>query len=102
MKDEFRIEKIRMQAVGPFVDTSLSFPMQQDPLLGDAHIIVGKNGSGKSTVLRATAATLSDASALRLPLQSHSRTTELELCTSWGRSVLSKKRDEEEGALAAR
>ncbi len=50
-----RINSIRLFEVGPFVDTTIDFAPGTAPELADVYLLVGENGAGKSTVLRAIA-----------------------------------------------
>ena len=50
-----RIDRIRLQDVGPFEDETIEFPAGQDPNLADVYLLTGQNGTGKSTILYALA-----------------------------------------------
>jgi len=50
-----RIDRIRLQDVGPFEDATIEFPAGQDPNLADVYLLTGQNGTGKSTILYALA-----------------------------------------------
>lgn len=53
-----RITSLRLKGVGPFKDTTLSFPPGTDSKLADVYLLVGKNGCGKTTALHALASAL--------------------------------------------
>lgn len=50
-----RFERLRLRAVGPFEDLELEFPPGTRDDLADVYLLVGANGSGKSSILRALA-----------------------------------------------
>jgi hypothetical protein len=50
-----RIERVLLHHVGPFADLDLHFPRGSDDRTADVHLLVGENGTGKSTVLAALA-----------------------------------------------
>ncbi|MCA9568336.1 MAG: AAA family ATPase, partial [Myxococcales bacterium] len=54
-----RIEELILRGVGPFEEARFVFPAGRDPDLADVHLLVGPNGSGKTTALRAIAQFLS-------------------------------------------
>jgi predicted ATP-binding protein involved in virulence len=50
---------MRLVDVGPFDDTTIEFPKGTNPELADVYLLVGENGTGKSTVLQGIADMLS-------------------------------------------
>ena len=56
IRDDKRIESIRLVGVGPFKNTTLNFPTNSRKDLAEVHIFTGGNGEGKSTLLYALAA----------------------------------------------
>ncbi len=57
-----RIEALHLRDIGPFRDTTIEFPEGTDPERADVHLLIGENGTGKTTILRALSAAF-DASA---------------------------------------
>lgn len=51
-----RIDRLYLKEVGPFAELDLTFREKRNPEKADLHLLVGANGSGKSTVLYALAA----------------------------------------------
>lgn len=50
-----QIRRLVLQGVGPFEKLEMSFPEGRDPERADVHLLVGPNGTGKSSVLAAIA-----------------------------------------------
>lgn len=50
-----RITKIHLQNIGVFEDATIEFPEKPDLDKAEIHILIGENGTGKSTVLYALA-----------------------------------------------
>jgi predicted ATP-binding protein involved in virulence len=50
-----KIHRLVLNKVGPFEKLDLVFPAGADPTRADVHLLVGPNGTGKSTVLSAIA-----------------------------------------------
>ena len=55
LRDDQRIEEIRLVEVGVFDDSLLKFPKNETKGLAEVHIFTGENGCGKSTLLYALA-----------------------------------------------
>ena len=55
LRDDHRIEKIRLVGVGAFDDCAITFPKTASRNLAEVHIFTGENGCGKSTLLYALA-----------------------------------------------
>lgn len=55
LRDDQRIEEIRLVGVGAFDDCTLKFPGNNAKGLAEVHIFTGENGCGKSTLLYALA-----------------------------------------------
>ena len=55
LRDDQRIEEIRLFDVGAFDDSKLTFPKNSSKDLAEVHIFTGMNGCGKSTLLYALA-----------------------------------------------
>jgi predicted ATPase len=53
-----RIDEVYLREVGPFDEAHIVFPPGRDPERADTYLLVGPNGTGKSTVLEAIASTL--------------------------------------------
>ncbi len=51
-----RIEKLRLENIGPFDIINLDFPRNKNKNNAEIHVLTGSNGSGKSTILYALAA----------------------------------------------
>ncbi|AEI51934.1 AAA family ATPase [Runella slithyformis] len=51
--DNFRIESLEINEIGPFKYLKIDFPVKIDPDKAEIHILTGENGTGKSTVLEA-------------------------------------------------
>jgi predicted ATP-binding protein involved in virulence len=49
------IQRLVLEGVGPFKKLDMSFPEGKDPDKADIHLLVGVNGTGKTTVLQAIA-----------------------------------------------
>ncbi|MCU0698986.1 MAG: AAA family ATPase [Myxococcaceae bacterium] len=56
-----RITSLRLKGIGPFEDTTITFPAGRNPELADVYLLVGKNGCGKTTALQALASALQSA-----------------------------------------
>ena len=55
----FRIEAIELHGIGPFQELTLEFPeKKQGSDLAELHVLTGQNGTGKTTILYALAATM--------------------------------------------
>lgn len=50
-----RIEKLKLEEIGPFDSLELDFAEKSDPEKAEIHILTGPNGCGKSTILYALA-----------------------------------------------
>ncbi len=50
-----QIRRLILKDVGPFADLDMRFPEGTDPERADVHLLVGPNGTGKSSVLAALA-----------------------------------------------
>ena len=55
LRDDQRIEEIRLVDVGAFDDCRLVFPKNESKNLAEVHVFTGTNGCGKSTLLYALA-----------------------------------------------
>ena len=55
LRDDQRIEEIRLVDVGAFDDCRLTFPRNESKNLAEIHVFTGMNGCGKSTLLYALA-----------------------------------------------
>lgn len=55
LRDDQRIEEIRLVEVGAFDDSTIKFPKNASRDSAEIHIFTGENGSGKSTLLYALA-----------------------------------------------
>lgn len=55
LRDDRRIEEVRLVGIGAFDDSHLKFPKNDSKELAEIHIFTGENGCGKSTVLYALA-----------------------------------------------
>jgi energy-coupling factor transporter ATP-binding protein EcfA2 len=60
-----RIESLRLHDVGPFHDSTIEFPKGTNPDLADIYLLVGENGTGKSTVLQTLAQAISPENTTR-------------------------------------
>ncbi|WP_428664696.1 AAA family ATPase [Runella sp.] len=49
--DNFRIESLQINEIGPFQYLKIDFPVKKDPDKAEIHILTGENGTGKSTIL---------------------------------------------------
>lgn len=49
--DNFRIESLEINEIGPFKYLKIDFPVKKDPDKAEIHILTGENGTGKSTIL---------------------------------------------------
>jgi hypothetical protein len=58
MTSAVRIEQVYLRDVGPFDELRLDLPAGSDPTLGDAYVLAGENGTGKTTILMAIAEAL--------------------------------------------
>jgi energy-coupling factor transporter ATP-binding protein EcfA2 len=54
------IDRIKIRNLGPIESADIELGPGRDPKLADVHVFVGENGTGKTTVLEAIAACLSD------------------------------------------
>lgn len=50
--EQFRIEGLEVNQIGPFEYLKLNFPKKQDPEKAEIHIFTGENGTGKTTLLQ--------------------------------------------------
>jgi len=53
--DNFRIERLEINEIGPFMSLKIDFPVKKDSDKAEIHILTGENGTGKSTILEALA-----------------------------------------------
>ncbi|WP_028524775.1 AAA family ATPase [Runella limosa] len=53
--ENFRIESLEINEIGPFKHLKLDFPLKKDVDRAEIHILTGENGTGKSTILEALA-----------------------------------------------
>ena len=81
-----RIEALHLRDLGPFRDTTIEFPAGLDPLRADVHLLIGENGTGKTTILRALSAAF-DASAHE-DLARRFTTEEGLVAVRWSRGVV--------------
>ncbi len=51
--DNFRIERLVINKIGPFEHLKLDFPLKKELDKAEIHILTGENGTGKSTILEA-------------------------------------------------
>jgi energy-coupling factor transporter ATP-binding protein EcfA2 len=56
LRNDKRIESVRLVEIGPFADCEMVFQKNKNPKLAEVHIFTGGNGCGKSTVLYCLAA----------------------------------------------
>jgi energy-coupling factor transporter ATP-binding protein EcfA2 len=59
-----RLTSLRLKGIGPFEDTTITFPPGSNPDLADVYLLVGKNGCGKTTALQALASALQPAAGV--------------------------------------
>ena len=67
LRDDQRIEEIRLVDVGPFEDCRFVFPKSEATNLAEVHVLTGTNGCGKSTLLYALAGLFDWIAANRMP-----------------------------------
>lgn len=83
-----RIESVRLRDVGPFKDSTVEFPEGTDADRADVHLLVGENGTGKTTLLRALGAAFDATQAPDLLRRFGSAEGSVEIRTNLGQVAL--------------